>query len=138
MTGSFDWFNWVLLPLLIFSARIVDVSLGTMRFIFLYRGYRILAPLLGFLEVTVWLLAIRGVLVNMKNPACFVAYAAGFAMGSYVGILLEDKLSLGVVLFRVILSEDPRPLLEPRGPGVGRERLRHGVRSSRVRHGGAR
>jgi len=112
MPASFDWTNWVFLPLLIFGARIVDVSLGTMRFIFLYRGYRKLAPLLGFLEITVWLLAIRGVLVNMKNPVCFVAYAAGFAMGSYVGILIEDKLSIGMVLFRLVLTSDPAPFIK--------------------------
>jgi uncharacterized protein YebE (UPF0316 family) len=109
---GFDVYAWIVVPLLIFSARIVDVSLGTLRFIYLSRGYKKVAPLLGFFEILVWLLAIRGVLVNLTNWACFFAYAAGFAMGNYVGMWLEEKLSLGMVLLRVVFSKNSDGFME--------------------------
>jgi len=100
---GFDFFSWVIVPLLIFIARVMDVSLGTLRFIFLSKGYRKLAPLLGFLEVLIWVIAVREVLLNLRNIACFLAYGAGFAAGNYVGMWLEEKLSIGTVLLRVVM-----------------------------------
>lgn len=100
---GFDIFSWVIVPLLIFIARVMDVSLGTLRFIFLSKGYRRLAPLLGFLEVLIWVIAVREVLLNLRNIACFLAYGAGFAAGNYVGMWLEEKLSIGMVLLRVVI-----------------------------------
>jgi uncharacterized protein YebE (UPF0316 family) len=103
---SVDFYTWVLLPLMIFLARILDVSLGTLRIIFLSKGYKWLAPFLGFFEILIWLLAIREVMVNLRSPMCFIGYAAGFAFGNYVGIVLEDKLSIGYVLFRLVLKKE--------------------------------
>lgn len=97
---------------MIFSARVFDVTLGTLRFIFIARGYRKLAPLLGFVEVLIWVLAVREVMVNLRNIACLLAYGLGFAMGNYVGMWLEEKLSIGMVLVRVVLKTDPTPLAE--------------------------
>lgn len=110
--SSFDYFHWVVVPVLIFLARIVDVSLGTLRIIFLSKGYKKLAPVFGFFEILVWLLAIREVMVNLQNPLCFFAYAAGFAFGNYVGITIEEKLSIGHVLFRVIFKDDSNGFLQ--------------------------
>ncbi|MBE0617977.1 MAG: DUF2179 domain-containing protein [Proteobacteria bacterium] len=95
-------FTWVVLPLLIFSARIVDVSLQTLRVIFINRGLRLVAPLLGFFEVLIWLLAIGQIMRHLDNFACYLAYGAGFATGTYVGMWIEGKLSLGMVILRVI------------------------------------
>lgn len=103
---EFDVFSWVVIPLLIFAARIVDVSLGTLRIIFLGKGYRKLAPLIGFVEVLIWLLAVREVMLNLRNVACVVAYGGGFAMGNYVGLWLEEKLSIGMVLLRIVFKKD--------------------------------
>lgn len=102
---QFDFFSWVVIPVLIFLARIVDVSLGTMRFIFIARGYRKLAPLVGFVEVLIWLLAIREVMFNLRNAACVLGYCGGYAIGSYVGLWLEEKLSIGVVLVRIVINK---------------------------------
>ncbi len=99
-------FTWVVLPLLIFSARICDVTLGTLRIIFVARGKKLLAPLLGFCEVSIWLLAISQIMQNLNNIACFFAYAGGFAMGNFVGILIEDKLAMGTLMIRVFLVKD--------------------------------
>ena len=102
---------WVLTPALIFLARLIDVSLGTMRIIFLSRGQRALAPLLGFIEILVWLLAIRQVFTQLDNPAAFVAYAGGFAAGNYLGLMIESKLAIGLLAVRIITAEDSRDLI---------------------------
>jgi uncharacterized protein YebE (UPF0316 family) len=103
---------WVILPLLIFLARICDVTLGTVRLIFVSRGLKYLAPMVGFFEVLVWILAIGEIMKNLSNPACYLAYAGGFATGNYVGILVAEKLSLGTVLVRVITQKPADPLLK--------------------------
>ena len=106
-----DWFSWVVVPVLIFCSRVADVSLGTLRLIYLSRGYRGLAPLVGFFEVLIWIVAVREVMINMRNVACVLAYAGGYAMGSYVGMRLEERLAIGKVLLRVVFRLDPEPFL---------------------------
>lgn len=103
---EFNWFRWVILPLLIFLARVSDVSLQTMRIIFISKGRRLLAPLLGFFEVLIWLVAITQIMKNVTNPFYYLAYGAGFAMGTYVGLRIEERLAVGNVLLRVITPED--------------------------------
>ncbi|MGH9458790.1 MAG: DUF2179 domain-containing protein [Thermoanaerobaculia bacterium] len=97
---------WVLTPLLIFAARVCDVTIGTIRIISLSRGRRFLAPVLGFFEILIWLFAIRQVFQNLDHIAAFFAYAAGFAAGNFVGILIEDKIALGHLAIRVITPGD--------------------------------
>jgi uncharacterized protein YebE (UPF0316 family) len=77
------------IPLLIFSARICDVSLGTLRIIFIVRQKTAIAAILGFLEVTIWVLAISGTLRHLSNPLALLSYASGFAVGIVAGIFLE-------------------------------------------------
>ncbi len=100
-----ELFTWVILPLAIFLARIIDVSLGTMRIIFVAHGRRNLAPLFGFFEILVWIVAMGQIVRNLTNPLCYIAYAAGFAAGNYVGLTLEDRLAIGMVAVRVILVQ---------------------------------
>jgi uncharacterized protein YebE (UPF0316 family) len=107
-----DIYAWAVLPGLIFLARVIDVSLGTIRVIFVSRGYKLLAAAAGFWEVLIWLLAIGQIMKNLSNPMCYVAYACGFAMGNYVGITLADKMSLGVVLIRILTHENSDSLIE--------------------------
>lgn len=104
-------FTWVILPLLIFLARIADVSLQTMRIIFTLKGERI-AALFGFFEALIWLMAIGQVMQHLTNVPCYLAYAGGFAMGSFVGLLIEEKLAVGSVLLRVITQSDPSALID--------------------------
>ena len=106
------FYTWLLLPFLIFAARILDVSLGTVRVIFVSRGFKYLAPVVGFFEVLIWLLVIGQIMKNLSNPACYIAYAGGFAMGNFVGIHIAEKLSLGLVLIRVVTKKDALPLVE--------------------------
>src|SRR6185369_4590422 len=96
--SSFDWFNWVILPLLIFISRLGDVTLATLRHIFISKGLKRIVPFIGFFEVLIWLVAIRQVFNNLNNIPCFIAWAAGFSMGTYVGIMIEEKIALGMQL----------------------------------------
>lgn len=105
------WWSWVILPLLIFLSRILDQSIGTLRIIFVSKGYRYIGPMLGFFEVIIWLLAVTQVLKHLYNPLSYIAYGAGFAMGNYVGIRLEEKISMGNVLLRMIPNRDPSSLI---------------------------
>jgi uncharacterized protein YebE (UPF0316 family) len=105
-------YSWVVIPVLIFIARVVDVSMGTIRVVFISRGLKYLAPLVGFFEILVWLVAIGQIMKNLSNPVCYIAYAGGFAMGNFVGICIAERLSLGVVLIRVITNRDASELVE--------------------------
>lgn len=104
-------FQYVILPLLIFFARVCDVSISTIRLILLYRGRRVLAPILGFIEVLIWLLAMRQIMSNLTNPFIYIGFAAGFAMGNYVGIILEEKLAVGLEVIRIISKTDALELV---------------------------
>jgi uncharacterized protein YebE (UPF0316 family) len=106
------FFALFIIPVLIFLARIVDVSLGTLRIIFVSKGLRYLAPILGFFEVLIWLVAIQQIITNLSNIYYYLAYAGGFAAGTYVGIILEEKISIGKVSIRIITGEDSKKLLK--------------------------
>jgi len=100
-------FDYLIMPLLIFCARVGDVSINTLRIMFMMNGKRNIAPFLGFFEALIWLLAIGQIFQNIDNPLSYVAYAGGFGTGTYVGMYFEEKLALGRVLVRVIT---PKPL----------------------------
>lgn len=105
-------FTWIILPILIFSARILDVSIGTLRIVYLARGRKIIVPILGFFEVVIWLVAIGEIFKHLDNAVCYMAYAGGFAMGNYVGIVIENKLAIGLQIIRIIARSDTHNLIE--------------------------
>ncbi len=109
---SSEIFKWIVMPMLIFVARMLDVSLGTVRIIFVSRGLKFLAPLVGFFEVIIWLLAIRVIIQNLNNVACYIAYGAGFAMGTFIGLQIEKKIAIGNSLVRIITQKDATELIE--------------------------
>lgn len=105
-------FNYLILPLLIFISRVADVTIGTIRIIFVSKGMKLIAPVLGFFEVFIWLLAISSIMQNLDNYLNYIAYAGGFAMGNYVGMLLEEKIAMGVMLVRVIIQKPADVLID--------------------------
>lgn len=105
-------YDFVILPLLIYCARLTDVSLSTIRQIFVMSGRRRLAPILGIFESLIWLLAISTIMQNLTNVFCYIAYAAGFASGIFVGMTIEEKLALGKVLVRVITRREADDLMD--------------------------
>lgn len=98
-------FSYVILPALIFLARICDVSIGTLRVIFVTKGKRNIAPFLGFFEVLIWITVVSRVMQNLDNYVNYIAYAAGFATGNFVGMFLEERLAVGTQLIRVITHQ---------------------------------
>ncbi len=111
LMGS-EIYAWLVLPFLIFFARVCDVSLGTIRIIFVSKGIKYLAPLVGFFEILIWLLAISQIIQNLTNVYYYIFYAIGFAMGNLVGIIIDEKLSIGTVGVRIITRQDARELVD--------------------------
>lgn len=107
-----DLFSYVLMPILIFMARICDVSIGTMRIIFVSKGKRNIAPILGFFEVLIWITAISKIMQNLDNYINYIAYAAGFATGNFIGMIIEEKLAMGIMMIRVFANERGQELVQ--------------------------
>lgn len=95
--------NIVLGALLILVMRILDVSIGTIRTIMVVQGRKLLSGVLGFFEVTIWVLAASQVIVNVRDNWLFVlGYSSGFGLGNVIGIWLEQKFGFGFVTLNVI------------------------------------
>ena len=105
-------FSYVMMPVLIFLARICDVSIGTLRIIFVSKGKRNIAPVLGFFEVLIWITAISKIMENLDHYINFVAYAAGFATGNLVGMIIEEKLAMGIMMIRVFAHDRGTELVQ--------------------------
>lgn len=101
----------IIIPFLIFIARIIDVSLGTLRIILVGRGDQALATALGFCEILIWLLAISQIVQNLTSWQNYIAYAAGFAAGTFVGMSIERRLAIGKLLVRVIIPREAADLV---------------------------
>ncbi len=111
------------IPLLIFVARIGDVSIGTVRTVFVISGYRKISVVLAFFEVLIWVLAVGGVFKYLSNPLAVIGYAGGYAAGILVGMTIEDKIALGMRMLRVINPDndvDVAAILRERGYRVTR------------------
>lgn len=105
-------YAWIGLPLLIFMARIMDVAIATLRLMFLARGSRVQASIIGFFEALLWIIVISQVIRNLDNVMCYLAYAAGFSTGTFVGMKIEERLALGTIIMRVITPNLSGALIE--------------------------
>lgn len=101
---------YILLPLFIFFARVLDVSINTIRIIYVMAGKKYISAVLGFLESLIWLLAIRQIFNHMDNLYSYIAYPAGFACGILVGMKIEERIALGKVIIRIISHADIVPV----------------------------
>lgn len=108
---SGNMFSFLILPLLIFFARICDVSINTIRIIYMLGGRRLTSTLLGFFEAFIWLLVIREIFKHLDNWMCYVAYPAGFACGIFVGMIIEEKIAYGKVIVRIITRKEVAELI---------------------------
>jgi uncharacterized protein YebE (UPF0316 family) len=112
------------LPLLVFAAETSVVTLATLRVIFIARGKKAPAALLGFFEVSIWLFAIGQVMQNLSSLGCCAAFAAGFSLGNYLGVLIEGKLALGNLVVQVTTTREVTLLIEAlRSAGYGVTKL---------------
>jgi len=105
-------FSFVLLPVLIFFARITDVSINTIRIIYVLGGRRWTATMLGFFESFIWLMAIRQIFEHLDNWLCYVAYPAGFASGIFIGMIIEERIAYGKVIVRIITRKEVKGLID--------------------------
>ncbi len=120
LTAS-PWYSGVVLPLSIFLARTLDMSLSTLRITFVAQGRSLLAPIFGFFESLIWLMIIGQVLQHIDNPLCTIAYAGGFAAGNSLGLFIERRMAVGHRILRIFTterSEELARLLRRAGVGV--------------------
>jgi uncharacterized protein YebE (UPF0316 family) len=117
-------------PMLIFCMRVVDVSLATVRMLLIMRNAKVWAPVIGFFEVLIWLLAAGTAIQHLDSPWHVLGYAGGFAAGNLVGLLLEQKLAFGFASIQVFARDHGSELSEAlrafghgvtQIPGRGRE-----------------
>lgn len=106
------WVTWIIIPVLIFLARVSDVTIGTLRIVFISKGFKALAPILGFFEVFIWLLAMSKIFQNLDNWLYYVAYSSGFGTGNYIGMLIEERLALGFINLRIITKRSGFDLIK--------------------------
>ncbi len=99
----------------IFMLRVGDMALDTIRVLFVVRGKKTLAWVLGFFQALIFVVAISSVLSNLDNPLNIFGYAAGFATGNVVGMFIEEWLAIGFIRVAIISST--------RGPSIA-EKLR--------------
>ena len=102
----------IMLVFLIFFARIIDVSIGTVRLIFVSKGLKNISAVLGFFEIFIWIVVVSKIMSGATQTIYYFAYAAGFAAGTYVGMKLEDKLSVGKVVIRIITQRNSDSLIK--------------------------
>jgi len=106
--------------LFIFGARILDVSMSTVRMLMIVQGRRVYAAIIGFFEVIVYITALGKVVNGLSNPGNLLAYALGFACGNYIGIFIEEKIALGNLTAQVVLNGNVDEVVEElRGKGYG-------------------
>jgi uncharacterized protein YebE (UPF0316 family) len=104
----------------IFFLRVGDMSLDTLRVLFVMRGRKGLAWILGFFQAIIFVVAIGTVLNDLNNPLNIIGYAAGFATGNVLGILIEERLAIGHVLLNIISSRRGSAIAERlRSEGYG-------------------
>lgn len=109
--------NWLaipttLMPFIIFLMRVTDMSLDTLRVLFVIRGRKPLAWIMGFFQSALWVVAITSVLSNLDNLWNVIGYAGGFATGNVVGMLIEERLAIGHGHLRIISPRRGKAIAE--------------------------
>jgi len=89
---------------LIFLLRVSDMTLDTLRVLVVMRGRKAIAWILGFFQAAIFVLAISSVLKDLNNIVNVFGYAAGFATGNVIGMLIEERLAIGHTHMRIVSS----------------------------------
>jgi uncharacterized protein YebE (UPF0316 family) len=98
--------------LMIFGLRVVDMTLDTLRVLVVMRGQKKIAWILGFFQAAVFVVAIGSVLSNLDNPLNVIGYAAGFATGNVIGMIIEEKLAIGHTMISIVSSRRGTAIVE--------------------------
>lgn len=100
-------FNEFLFLVIIVVAKVIEVSIGTLRIVMITKGERKIGSVLAFIEVIIWCVLVGSVLGSINEaPLRMIAYSLGFAIGNYVGSYLEEKIAIGLSEIHVILMEE--------------------------------
>jgi uncharacterized protein YebE (UPF0316 family) len=95
-----------LLYIIIFCAKIIEVSISTIRLVFINKGERVKGAILGFIEILIWLIVVSSVLNNItEDPIKVFIYAAAFSLGNYLGVTIESKIAVGLASIQVVVNE---------------------------------
>ena len=98
--------------LLIFVLRVLDIAAATLRMLMVMRGRKLNAWVLGFVQALLFVLAIQAVLSDLSSWLNIIAYAMGFATGTVVGMLIEERMAIGFKHLRIISSRRGTELAE--------------------------
>jgi len=112
-----------LLYIIIFCAKIVEVSVSTIRLVYINKGERVKGTILAFIEITIWLVVVSSVLNNItEDPFKALVYAAAFSLGNYIGVTIESKIAVGLASIQVVVAaetgEKLAEILREQGYGV--------------------
>ena len=101
-----------LLYTIIFFAKIIEVSISTIRVVFIGKGERVKGAILGFVEIMIWLVVVSSVLNNItEDPIKMLIYAAAFSLGNYLGVTIESKIAVGLASIQVVVNEKSGDIL---------------------------
>ena len=112
-----------LLYIIIFCAKIIEVSISTIRLVLINKGERVKGAVLGFIEILIWLIVVSSVLNNItEDPIKVFIYAAAFSLGNYLGVTIESKIAVGLASIQVVVNgkdgEVLADILREQGYGV--------------------
>lgn len=100
------------LYIIIFLAKTIEVSISTIRLVYVNKGERVNGAILGFFEVMIWILVVSSVLNNIvDDPIKIIAYAAGFSLGNYLGVSIESKIAIGLASIQIVVNEEDGDIL---------------------------
>lgn len=114
--------NSILVYIIIFLGKIIEISLDTIRIVMINRGEKLKGALLGFIVVILWVFIVSSIITNLnENYIKAFLYALAYAIGNYVGITIEEKLAIGLSCIQIILPLDTGDELAKylRGEGYG-------------------
>lgn len=107
-----SWFHYIVMPLLIFICKVSDVTLGTLRNLFLAKGIKSIVPVVGFFEVMIWIIAVNQVLKHLDNVMSYMGWGLGYAAGIYIGIKIDERLGLGLQMMRIVTNKSCDELVD--------------------------
>jgi uncharacterized protein YebE (UPF0316 family) len=93
------------LYIIIFCAKIIEVSISTIRLVLINKGERLKGAILGFVEIMIWLIVVSSVLNNItEDPIKVLIYAVAFSMGNFIGVTIESKIAVGLSSIQVVVN----------------------------------
>jgi len=101
-----------LLYFIIFFAKIIEVSISTIRIVYVNKGERAKGAILGFVEIMIWLVVVSSVLHNItEDPIKVFIYAISFSLGNFIGVTIESKIAVGLSSIQVVVNHKDGEIL---------------------------